>query len=211
MAPRSAATRCRAAVQRAGIDAAAVDDVIMGCATPEGATGGNIARQIALRAGLPVTTVGHDHQPLLLVRPADHRDRCARIIAGEGEVYVAGGVESISCVQNEANSHMLRDLARQAQARDLLVDAGDRREGGQALQHRPRAMDEYGAASQQTATAALEAGKSRTRSRRSPAGRRGRSGGGPAHEGSHHRERRRHPRRHHQGRHSGIRRRCRAA
>ena len=48
----------RAAVERARIEAAEVDDVIMGCATPEGATGSNIARQIALRAGLPITTSG---------------------------------------------------------------------------------------------------------------------------------------------------------
>ena len=48
----------KAAVERAGIDGALVDDVIMGCATPEGATGSNIARQIALRAGLPITTSG---------------------------------------------------------------------------------------------------------------------------------------------------------
>ena len=61
------------AIQRAGIDAAQVEDVIMGCANPEGATGANIARQIALMAGCPVTTSGHDRQPLLLVGPADHR------------------------------------------------------------------------------------------------------------------------------------------
>src|SRR5207247_9036415 len=48
----------KAAVERAGIDGALVDDVIMGCANPEGATGANIARQIALRAGLPITTRG---------------------------------------------------------------------------------------------------------------------------------------------------------
>ncbi|MEO6030809.1 MAG: acetyl-CoA C-acyltransferase, partial [Burkholderiaceae bacterium] len=48
----------KAAVERAGIEAAEVDDVLMGCATPEGATGSNIARQIALRAGLPITTSG---------------------------------------------------------------------------------------------------------------------------------------------------------
>jgi acetyl-CoA C-acetyltransferase len=48
----------QAAVERAGIDGAQVDDVIMGCAFPEGATGGNIARQIALRAGLPVSVAG---------------------------------------------------------------------------------------------------------------------------------------------------------
>src|SRR5258706_14010773 len=48
----------RAAVERARIDPAEVEDVLMGCALPEGTTGGNIARQIALRAGLPVTTAG---------------------------------------------------------------------------------------------------------------------------------------------------------
>ena len=48
----------RHAIQRAGIDAGEIEDVIMGCATPEGATGGNIARQIAIRAGLPVTVSG---------------------------------------------------------------------------------------------------------------------------------------------------------
>ncbi|MEN9623745.1 MAG: 3-ketoacyl-CoA thiolase, partial [Pseudomonadota bacterium] len=46
------------AVARAGIDAAEVEDVIMGCATPEGATGANIARQIALKAGLPISVSG---------------------------------------------------------------------------------------------------------------------------------------------------------
>jgi hypothetical protein len=61
------------ALQRAGIDPAEVEDVIMGCANPEGATGMNIARQIALRAGLPDQRLGHDRQPLLLLGPADHR------------------------------------------------------------------------------------------------------------------------------------------
>src|SRR5919108_2068484 len=48
----------RAAIERAGIEPGAVEDVLMGCANPEGATGMNIARQIALRAGLPITTSG---------------------------------------------------------------------------------------------------------------------------------------------------------
>jgi acetyl-CoA C-acetyltransferase len=62
-----------------------------------------------------------------------------RIIAGEGDIYVAGGVESISCVQQEMNLHMLPTPgAGQAKARDLLEHAADRRAGGQALQHRPR-------------------------------------------------------------------------
>ena len=84
-----------------------------------------------------------------------------RIIAGEGDVYVAGGVESISCVQQEMNKHMLtRPGAGQEEARDLLVHAADRRAGRQALQHRAATrMDEYGAASQQKACAAQAAGK----------------------------------------------------
>jgi acetyl-CoA C-acetyltransferase len=45
----------RAAIERAGIDPASIEDVVMGCATPEGATGGNIARQAALRAGVPAS------------------------------------------------------------------------------------------------------------------------------------------------------------
>ena len=48
----------RAAVERAGIEDGAIEDVLMGCANPEGATGANIARQVALRAGLPVSVAG---------------------------------------------------------------------------------------------------------------------------------------------------------
>ena len=62
-----------------------------------------------------------------------------RIIAGEGEVFVAGGVESISCVQNEIEqAHVARIVARRAQARHLLADAGDRGERRAALRHLAR-------------------------------------------------------------------------
>ena len=61
-----------------------------------------------------------------------------RIIAGEADVFVAGGVESISCVQQEMNLHMIQDLALAKKARDLLEHAADRRASGQTLQHRPR-------------------------------------------------------------------------
>ena len=99
----------RAAVDRAGIDGAEVDDVIMGCATPEGATGSNVARQIALRAGLPVTTSGVTVNRFCSSGLQTIALAAQRIIAGEGDIYVGGGVESISCVQNEANSHMIAD------------------------------------------------------------------------------------------------------
>ena len=99
------------AVQRAGIDGADVDDVIMGCATPEGATGSNIARQIALRAGLPITVSGMTVNRFCSSGLQTIALAAQRVIAGEGDVYVAGGVESISCVQQEMNQHMLADPA----------------------------------------------------------------------------------------------------
>ena len=124
----------KAAVERAGIDPAAVEDVLMGCANPEGATGWNIARQIALRAGLPVTRPGMTVNRFCSSGLQTIAMAAQRIIAGEGEVYVAGGVESISCVQKEMNMHMFEDPALDAeQARDLLEHAADRRAGGQAL------------------------------------------------------------------------------
>ena len=97
------------ALKRAGIEAGEVDDVIMGCATPEGATGANIARQVALRAGCPVTVSGMTVNRFCSSGLQTIALAAQRVIAGEGEVYVAGGVESISCVQNEANKHMLAD------------------------------------------------------------------------------------------------------
>ena len=99
------------AVARAGIDAAEVEDVIMGCATPEGATGANIARQIALKAGLPISVSGMTVNRFCSSGLQTIALAAQRIISGEGQVYVAGGVESISCVQQEMNTHMLQDLS----------------------------------------------------------------------------------------------------
>ena len=96
-------------VERAGIDGALVDDVIMGCATPEGATGGNIARQIAIRAGLPVTVSGVTVNRFCSSGLQTVALAAQRIIAGEADIFVAGGVESISMVQNEMNKHHYQD------------------------------------------------------------------------------------------------------
>ena len=99
----------KAAVDRAGVDAAAVDDVLMGCANPEGATGWNVARQVALRARLPITVSGATVNRFCSSGLQTIAMASQRIIAGEGDVYVAGGVESISCVQQEMNMHMFQD------------------------------------------------------------------------------------------------------
>ena len=97
------------ALQRAQLDPAQVDDVIMGCANPEGATGWNIARQIALRAGMPVSVAGMTVNRFCSSGLQSVALAAQRILAGEGEIFVAGGVESISCVQNEMNQHMAQD------------------------------------------------------------------------------------------------------
>ena len=148
------------AVQRAGIDGAEVDDVIMGCATPEGATGSNIARQIALRAGLPVTTSGMTINRFCSSGLQTIATAAQRIIAGEGDVYVAGGVESISCVQNEANRHMITDPWLVKHKPEIYWNMLQTAEQVAKRYNIGRdAMDEYGASSQQKATAALEAGR----------------------------------------------------
>jgi acetyl-CoA C-acetyltransferase len=147
------------AVQRAGIEAAEVDDVIMGCANPEGATGANIARQIALRAGLPITTSGMTVNRFCSSGLQTIAMAAQRIIAGEGDVYVAGGVESISCVQQEMNTHMLADPWLVANKPEIYWNMLQTAEQVAKRYNISRdAMDEYGAASQQKATAALEAG-----------------------------------------------------
>jgi len=147
------------AVQRAGIDAAEVEDVIMGCANPEGATGANIARQIALRAGMPVTVSGMTVNRFCSSGLQTIALAAQRIIAGEGSVYVAGGVESISCVQQEMNTHMLVDPALMKSKPEIYWNMLQTAENVAKRYNIGRdAMDEYGAASQQRATAALEAG-----------------------------------------------------
>lgn len=148
------------AIARAGIEGADVEDVLMGCATPEGATGSNIARQIALAAGLPVTVSGVTVNRFCSSGLQTIAMAAQRIIAGEGEVYVAGGVESISCVQNEANVHMLHDPALKAKKPEIYWNMLQTAEQVAKRYHIGRdAMDEYGAASQQKAEAALAAGK----------------------------------------------------
>jgi acetyl-CoA C-acetyltransferase len=149
----------RHAIERAGIEAAEVDDVIMGCATPEGATGSNIARQIALAAGCPVTVSGMTINRFCSSGLQTIATAAQRIIAGEGEVYVAGGVESISCVQNEANTHMLRDPALMKAKPEIYWNMLQTAEQVAKRYNIGRdAMDEYGAASQQKACAAQAAG-----------------------------------------------------
>jgi acetyl-CoA C-acetyltransferase len=150
----------KAAVERAGIEGGAVEDVLMGCATPEGATGSNIARQIALRAGLPVTAGGVTVNRFCSSGLQTIAMAAQRIIAGEGDVYVAGGVESISCVQNEANKHMIAEGWLREHKPEIYWSMLQTAETvAKRYSIARERMDQYGAASQQKACAAQEAGK----------------------------------------------------
>jgi acetyl-CoA C-acetyltransferase len=134
--------------------------VLMGCANPEGATGANIARQIALMADLPITVSGATVNRFCSSGLQTIAMVSQRIIAGEGEVYVAGGVESISCVQQEMNQHMLRDPALDKKKPEIYWSMLQTAEQVAKRYNIGRdAMDEYGAASQQKACAAQEAGR----------------------------------------------------
>jgi len=147
------------AIARAGIEAAEVDDVIMGCALPEGATGTNIARQIALMADCPVSVSGMTLNRFCSSGLQAIASAAQRIIAGEGDVYVAGGVESISCVQQEINQHMLMDLALNKKKPEIYWNMLQTAEHVAKKYNIGReAMDEYGARSQQRAFAAQSAG-----------------------------------------------------
>ena len=152
----------KAALERVKLDAAEVEDVIMGCATPEGATGQNIARQIALRAGMPVTVSGMTVNRFCSSGLQAVALAAQRILVGEADIFVAGGVESISCVQNEANTHMLKDAwleqNKPAIYWPMLATAemvSKRYKIGR------EAQDRYGALSQQRAAAARAAGKTK--------------------------------------------------
>ena len=148
------------AVQRAGIDPAEVEDVILGTATPEGTTGGNIARVAALRAGLPVTTGGVTINRFCSSGLQAIAMAAQRIVVDQVPVMVAGGVESISCVQNEANRHMRVDPAMSEIKPEIYWTMLQTAEQVAKRYGIPKlAQDEYGVRSQQRAAAAAAAGK----------------------------------------------------
>jgi acetyl-CoA C-acetyltransferase len=147
------------AIARAGIEAAEVEDVIMGCGTPEGATGANIARQIALRAGCPITTSGMTINRFCSSGLQTIALASQRVIAGEGDIFVAGGLEAISCVMQEMNQHMLTDPWLIKNKPEVYLPMLQTAEIVAKRYNIARdAMDEYGATSQQRATKALAAG-----------------------------------------------------
>jgi acetyl-CoA C-acetyltransferase len=150
----------RHAMTRARLEPAEVEDVVIGCAFPEGATGWNIARQIALRAGCPVSVPGMTINRFCSSGLQSIVLAAQRIIAGEGDIYVAGGVESISCVQNQQNQHMLHEPWLAQHKPEIYWSMLQTAETVAARYGVPRErQDAYGVQSQQRAAAAAAAGR----------------------------------------------------
>ncbi|AMR78200.1 acetyl-CoA C-acyltransferase [Cupriavidus nantongensis] len=148
------------AIARARIEAAEVEDVLMGCANPEGATGANIARQIALRAGCPVTVPGATVNRFCSSGLQTIAMAAQRVIADEGDIFVAGGVESISCVQQEMNRHMVQESWLTKNKPEIYWNMLQTAENvAKRYNISKERQDEYGVRSQQRAAAAQEAGK----------------------------------------------------
>ncbi|HEX8013336.1 MAG TPA: acetyl-CoA C-acyltransferase [Casimicrobiaceae bacterium] len=148
------------AIERAKLEPAEVEDVLIGCAFPEGATGLNVGRQIALRAGCPVTVPGATINRFCSSGLQTIAMAAQRVIAGEGEVFVAGGIESISCVQNESNKHMLHEPWIEAHKPELywtMLQTAENVARRYAISR--ERQDRYGVQSQLRAAAAAAAGR----------------------------------------------------
>ena len=148
------------AIERAKIEPGEVEDILMGCANPEGATGANIARQIALRAGCPVTVPGATVNRFCSSGLQTIAMAAQRVIADEGDIFVAGGVESISCVQQEMNRHMMTEGWLTKHKPEIYWNMLQTAENvAKRYNIAKERMDEYGVQSQQRAAAAAAAGK----------------------------------------------------
>jgi acetyl-CoA C-acetyltransferase len=148
------------AVERAKVEPGEVEDVLFGCAFPEGADGSNIARQIAIRAGLPVTVSGATVNRFCSSGLQTIAMAAQRVIVDKVPVMIAGGVESISCVQNEVNTHMLREEWIAKNKPEIYWPMLQTAETVAKRYNISRErQDEYGVQSQLRAAAALKAGK----------------------------------------------------
>jgi acetyl-CoA C-acetyltransferase len=155
-----AAHAIAAAVERAGVSPDEIEDVVLGCALPEGSTGLNVARQAALRAGLPVTVGGMtiDRQcssGLMAIATA------AKQIVHDGvSVAIGGGVESVSLVQNDhQNKHRMMDPWLEQNRPDVYLSMLNTAEiVAERYNVSRESQDEFSAMSQQRAAAAVASG-----------------------------------------------------
>jgi acetyl-CoA C-acetyltransferase len=151
----------KAAVERARIEPSEVEDVILGCALPEGATGQNIARQAAIRAGLPITTGGVTVNRFCSSGMQAIAMAAQRVIVDRVPVMVAGGVESVSLVQNEHfNNHRIHEPWIDEHKPEVYMPMIDTAEVVAKRYYVTREQqDEYALASQQRTAAGQQAGR----------------------------------------------------
>ena len=148
------------AVKRAGVDPAEIEDVVLGCALPQGATGLNIGRYAAMRAGLPVTAGGTTVDRQCASGLQAIAIAAQRIITDKVPVMVAGGVESISCVQATINMNYLKDEWMVEHRPDFFLSMLETAEiVAKRYGVAKELQDAYGVRSQQRAAAARAAGK----------------------------------------------------
>lgn len=148
-----------AAVQRAGISGQDVEDVVLGCANPEASNGFNLARMAALRANLPVSVGGVTVNRFCSSGLQAIAQSAHRIMLGESEILVAGGAESISCVQNKINMHMSQEAWLKQNKPEIYWNMLQTAETvAQRYAISKDAQDAYGTLSQQRAEQAQLAG-----------------------------------------------------
>jgi acetyl-CoA C-acetyltransferase len=151
----------RHAVERARLEPGEVEDVVLGCAMPEGATGHNVARQSAIRAGLPVTTAGTTVNRFCSSGLQAIVMAAQRVVVDRVPVVVAGGLESISLVQTEhQNKHRLRESWIEAHKPEIYMSMIETAEVVARRYYISREIqDEYALASQQRTAAAQREGR----------------------------------------------------
>ena len=155
-----AAHAIKHAVERAGVEGGEIDDVIFGCALPEGSQGNDVARMAAIRAGLPVSVAGVTVNRFCSSGLQAIAMAAQHIIVDKAPIMVAGGVESISTVQANVNTKYIQEEWLAKHKPELYWTMLQTAETvAKRYNISKEAQDEYGARSQQRAAAAREAGK----------------------------------------------------
>lgn len=150
----------KAAVERSGIDPALLEDAIFGCGMPEGATGGNIARQIGIRAGLPLSTTGLTVSRFCGSGLQAMASAAAQITQFGAPAMLAGGIESISLVQNNSNQYMAQNkwlLEHKPAVYMPMIETADIVAARYGVSR--QAQDEYAYSSQMRTAEAQKAGR----------------------------------------------------
>lgn len=150
----------REAVQRAGLEGPEIEDVLLGAARLEGPQGGNVARMAALRAGLPITVPGFSLDRKCASGLNTIALAAQRIMAGEGDIYVAGGLDSCSLALPNTREDRLENPWLKANVRgiyDSMIQTAETVATRYGIGR--EAQDEYSLLSQQRIAAAQEAGR----------------------------------------------------